>query len=179
MSLKSHSLTKLCSRLSLVLCPWLWNNKSWWSCLGGNNRQWVLEEDLNLKCGRFQRHLRRAIHGDFLCLPPLLVKQVLVVQAGASFWNGSRYFFRHMTTLKTNCSPFWHAVKMVLPGSLGLAKLLFSWSSAPHFPQRDANKNKFTMCHEFVSCSREKEATPSWSKGIHIQSSSGPNPKPT
>lgn len=145
-SLKSHSLTKLCSRFSLVLCLWLWNNKGWWSCLGGNNRQSVLEGDLHLKCGRFQRDLRREIHGDFLCLSPLLVKQVLVLQAGAGFWNGSGYFCRHTTAPKTSSSPFWHAVKMVLPGSLGLARLLFSWSTAPHFPQRDANKNKLTMC---------------------------------
>jgi len=47
--------------------------------------QSVLEEDLHLGCGGFQRDVRREIHGDFLCLSPLLVKQVLVLQAGASF----------------------------------------------------------------------------------------------
>lgn len=169
-SLKSYSLTKLCSRFSSVLCAWFWNKKGWWSRLGGNNQQSVLEGDLRLKCGRLQRDLGR----DFFILSLLLVKRVLVLQAGASSWNGSEYFFRHMSALKPSCS-LRRAAKMVLPGSLGFAKLLFSWNSPPHFPQRDANKKKSTMYHEFLSCGREKEAT----QGIPIQSSSGPNSNAT
>lgn len=64
------------------------------------------------------------------------MKQVLVLRVAASFWNGSRYFFRHMAALKTNWSPFWHAVKMVFSRSLWLAKLLSSRSSALHFPKK-------------------------------------------
>lgn len=50
--------------------------------------------------------------------------------------------------------------------SLWLARLSFFLNSAHHSTQRDTNKHKFTMHHEFAWHSGEKEATPSCPKGI-------------
>lgn len=92
-------------------------------------------EGNRLKCGRFQRDQRREIHGDFLCLSPLLMKQVLLLETGAYFGNGSGCFFRYLTALKASCSAPLHSVKMVLPGILGLTNFLFSQSSVLPFPR--------------------------------------------
>lgn len=96
---------------------------------------------------------------------PLYSIEKQVLQASINFWNGSGYLFINMPALKTNWSSFWHAVKMVSE-SLWLPKLNFFLNSALHFTQRDTNKRKFIMHHEFAWCSGEKEATPSCPKGI-------------
>lgn len=124
-----------------VTARWWYSFKVWWiSEVPGKRNPWGL-------------------------LMPLYSIEKQVLQAGTNFWNGSEYLFTNMPALKTNSSPFWHAVKMVSE-SLWLAKLSFSWNSALHFTQRDANKSKFTMHHEFALCSGEKEATSSCPRGI-------------